>query len=251
MQKYIIAILGLLFLSACSKSNESSGLKIEILNKEFYSVKNFDSLTIRNVMTYDNYIYDSLFVNKINIKISNTGNEKYVFFLKKTQPDFENFEKFKSENTKIIVYQNQQILPPSLKFLVCSTMQHPEMKKYINDTNHDTLEYNYYKNFDKEKADIKKIAFEREMQHVVIHPGESKFFSYYLTLPIFEKNTNIYMYKLKDSNNYFVQFSLKNDKEIISKYISYNQLKEIKENNYVIFNGTIKSNKVSIKFKTK
>jgi hypothetical protein len=38
---------------------------------------------IRNVIRFDNYIYDSIPVNKINFKLTNSGTKTYVLFIGK------------------------------------------------------------------------------------------------------------------------------------------------------------------------
>ena len=100
----------------------------------------------------------------------------------------------------------------------------------------------------KEKISFNIIDFHENMNFVVIHPGESKFFSYYKTLPVYIEDTSIRYYKFNRNEKYYFQICLQINSEVSRKYFTANQFNEIKTNDYKIFNGTINSNKVPIKF---
>ncbi|MFT3793288.1 hypothetical protein [Flavobacterium sp.] len=245
--KYIVCLLFAVVLF-CSSSNkfDKEDLKLEILNTEFFSRANISNKDARNVIRFDNYIYDSVPVNKINIKITNSGTKKYVLFLKKELDEIEDSD---SDNIKLIIYKNNDIFQPTnLKFLVQATMKGFSVRKEMNIIESDSIKKELNEKYLKEKIDMKKIKFQREMNYIVIHPGESKFFSYYQTLPIFEESMHqFYIYDFKSNENYTCQLSFKNDAQGLRKNITINQLKEIEENGYTVFDGIIRSNKVPVK----
>ncbi|MEM0543940.1 hypothetical protein WFZ85_15135 [Flavobacterium sp. j3] len=235
-----------LILCSCKGKNQNADLKIEIINNEIYSRSIVDSSTIDYLMDSDNFIYDSIPVNKINFKITNIGTKKYAFFIKK---ELDNVENFGQENIRFNVFKDNEILEPNyLQYAIQLTTKGFEFRKDKNEIENDTIKQELNEKYLKEKISIKKIKFQREMNYVVIHPGETKYFSYYRTLPFFlEQLTSYYIYKFNSEYKYFFTLSLKNDATSLKKYITINQLKEIEDNGYVLFNGEIKSNKVPIK----
>jgi hypothetical protein len=56
------------------------------------------------------------------------------------------------------------------------------------------------------------------------------------------------MYFLNPNEKNYCELRLYNDIEALKKYLTINQSKEINDNNYVLFNGVIKSNRIPIKF---
>lgn len=246
--KYIVytMFIVVLFLSFCNNL-ENEDLKMEILNTEIISRGNISDKTARNALRFDNYIYDSIPVNKINVKITNTGNKKYVLFIKKEIDDVENF---RDENMQLTIFDEDKIIQPvNFGGAINSNGKSFESRKFKNEIESDSLKKELNEIYLKEKINKNKIRFQREMSYVVIHPGETKFFSYYKTLPIFiEHVESYYIYKFDVIKKYFCQLSFKNEAAKLKKNLTTNQLKEIEENEYTIFDGLIKSNKVPIRF---
>lgn len=242
--KYIVMLLFITILSCNSqdKTNKSD-LKIEIINTEFISRSNLNEESAHNFSSFKNFAYDSLPVNKINFKIKNEGAKKYVFFIKKELDDLWR------GNCELRIYNDKiKIEPTYLGWATQHTMKHISMKKFMVEMKTDSLKYEMSNTYLKEKVGVEKLAFYREMSYVVIHPNETKYFTYYRTLPVYTQNFDShYIYILNPNENYYCELSLYNDSKVLKKYLTINQLKEIEDNHYVLFNGEIKSNKVPIK----
>jgi hypothetical protein len=251
MKKIIFILLGctIFYSFNCKNKQEVNDLKIEILNTDIMSSYAIKDKNFRNVIDYENYIYDSVPVNKVNIKLTNTGTKKYVLFIGK---DFDDAEKLIKDNISFNILKENEIFKPSrLPVAIDYTNKHFYSRKLDNEIDRELLKQELNEKYLKEKISVDKIRFHENMNYIVIHPGESKFFSYYKTLPIFydyNLYASFYFYKFKPNENYFVQVSLKNQSETSKKNFTTNQIKEIEANGYTIFNGTINSNKVPIKF---
>lgn len=245
-----ILILGTLLL-CCSLSircqNQNKDLKIEVLNSNINSGSDIQRSNLQDLVTFDNYIYDNLPVNKINLKLTNTGNKTYVLFIKK---DLDKVENLAPENVSFQVFANDKKVDPEyLGLPVQLTTKGFEMRKFTNETQNDSIKLELNKNYLKEDISLDKIRFQREMNYVVIHPGETKFFSYYKTLPVFlERLSSYYAYPFKKDGIYEFQMTLSNDPKYLKKFISINQMKEIEANGYMLFDGVIASNRIPIKF---
>jgi hypothetical protein len=249
MKKIIFILLACtIFFSFCYK-NQKEDLKIEIINTEIISREDMNDNDFRKLIDSENYIYDSVPLNKINIKLTNHGTKKYVLFIGK---DFDDSEKLVKDNISFNILMDDEIQKPSrLPVAIDYTNEHFFSRKLDNEIDRELLKQELNAKYLSEKISVDKIRFHENMNYIVIHPGESKFFSYYKTLPIFydyNLYASFYFYKFKTKENYFVQVSLKNYIENSRKNFTTNQIKEIEANGYTVFNGTISSNKVPIKF---
>jgi hypothetical protein len=240
--KYLAYTFFMLLLFSCRNAKKEGGLKMEILNAEINSRGNIKKANLRNVIRFDNYIYDSLPVNRINVKITNSGTKTYVLFLDK------NLDELGATNIKETVFKGAKIVEPTLSHLLQFTMLGYESRKGQNKTDRDSLEQEFNMNFLKEQIDRGKIRFQSKMNYVIVHPGEARFFTYYKTLPQFSQYSFYYMYKFNSSEKYSFQLSLENDAKLSKEYLTANQLKEIEDNGYTVFDGVVSSNKVPIKF---
>lgn len=245
MKRFIYALLICVVCFSFSGKNED--LVLEILNPEILSRGNILDKNIRDVTRFDNYIYDSIPVNKINFKLTNTGTKKYVLFINK---DFDKAESFSAENLKINIFKEKELFhPTALGFALNLTTKGFEYRKFINELEGDSLRQEFNRNYLKEGISSDNLEFQKNADYVVIHPGETRFFMYYKTMPIFLENTDsYYMYKFNSNENYYFQMSLKNNSKELQKRITSNQAKEIQENGYTLFDGIIRSNKVPINF---
>jgi hypothetical protein len=243
--KYIVVLLLMTILSCNSQDKTNNcDLEIEIINTEFISRSNLNEDSAHNFSSFKNFAYDSLPVNKINFKIKNNGTKKYVFFIKKELDDLWR------GNSELRIYKDKiKIEPTYLGWAIQHSMKHISMKKFMVEMKTDSLKYEMSNTYLKEKVSIDKLSFYREMSYIVIHPGETKYFTYYRTLPVYTQNFDShYMYFLNPNEKYYCELSLYNDSEALKKYLTINQSKEINDNNYVLFNGVIKSNRIPIKF---
>lgn len=247
--KFISSLFLLLsFCYSCS-GTKINDLTLEITSKEIISKQKFEDNVNRFYNTAILDIADSLPINKIDLKITNSGNKTYVLCLNK---NFDNVElPTTRENIKTIIYQNDKVLEPIyFGSAVSWTMDAYIMRKWMNEVYADSLRSELNEKYLHTKIEFDQIEFEREFNYVVIHPKESKFFTFYKTLPYFlEDNFETrYKYSFKENEKYYFQVSLKNDAQRLTKYLNENQKKEIEQNGYSIFDGIIKSNKIPIKF---
>lgn len=241
--KYILGTI-LLALFFCNSSDkvQNDDLKIEIVNNEINSKSNISKNDLLNVVKYDNYIYDSLPVNKISLKITNVGEKKYVFFLRNELNDFEN------TNIKVYNKDNVELVPDIMNFVVNPTRKEFFGRREILENEMDSLNVELNSKYLKEKITEDKIIYQREMSYVIIHPKETKYFTYYRTLPIYKDDRYSYkIYPFNKNDSYYFQMCLKCDSKEAKENLTANQLKEIKENGYTLFDGEILSNKVPIK----
>ena len=107
---FLIISFCLILFSFCYTEQGNEDLKIEILNTEITSRGNMQDEDYKNITNYSNYIYDSLPVNKINIKLTNTGNDKYILFLGK---DFDDAENLLKDNISFNILKGNDLLKPS------------------------------------------------------------------------------------------------------------------------------------------
>jgi hypothetical protein len=148
------------------------------------------------------------------------------------------------------IFKDNEIFEPTyLAYSIQLTSKGYEFRKFENELIRDSLKQELNDKYLKEKISKEKSDYQKSMSFLIIHPGEIKFFSYYKTLPIFLDNMDsYYMYKFSKNENYHFQISIKNNADTSRKNLNINQAKEIEANGYSIFNGTINSNKIPIKF---
>lgn len=235
-------------LNSCAQNKD---LKLEIVNNEIFCRENFN-FTLENLGSVNHSItpyiihqYDSIPINKINVKLSNSGTKPYMLFLTN------NFTGFDWKNTVCFeVYDNQNQVQKSNELSLSSeSMEAFSMRNAKNKREQAALKKELFKVHYRDTLDIDKIEFNQKFNCVIIHPNETKFITLYQGLPFFRFEQPFYMmYFLKSNQNYFFQVVIKNDATSNKSFLSENQLKEIKENGYEIFDGELKSNKVPIKF---
>ncbi|MFT3796609.1 hypothetical protein [Flavobacterium sp.] len=240
----ITAVLISILCLSCKPNTAENDISIEIITKELISKptsKNTDQFYITAILD----IADSLPVNKIDVKISNSSSKTYVLYL------YKNFDKVESKrkNIKSVVYHNNDILAPYFfGGAVGWTMQAYVSRKWLNERTTDSLTNEVNEIYRKKKVDFGQLEFQRETTYVVIHPNESRYFTFYRTFPYFLEDDfeGRYKYDFKENENYFFQVTLENQKKELIKNLDENQLKEINENGYTIFDQKIQSNKIPI-----
>jgi hypothetical protein len=176
------------------------------------------------------------------------GTKKYFFFIGK---DFDDAGKYLENSISFDILNEKEVFSPNyISVAIDRSNNHFYNRRFNNEMDRESLKKELNEIYLKEKISIGKMRFQENMNCLVIHPGESKFLTYYKTLPIFYeyKFDAYYFYKFIPNEKYFVQVSLKNDIKTSKKYFTSNQYKEIETNGYTIFDGTINSNKVPIKF---
>jgi hypothetical protein len=244
---HLFTFLALMCIS-CNSRNTENDLKIEVTSSEIQSKVESDTLLYFCSLAQLN-ISDSLPVNRINFKITNSGKKAYILYVGK---DFDFAETTsEKENIKAVVYKKDSVLQPNnVGGAVEWTMNAYNSRKFLNEYDADSLNKEFIKIYLKQKVNNDKIKFRKKYDFIVVHPRETKFFTFYRTFPYFSERNFLMIggYDLKQTEKYYFQISLKNSAKNLLQNLDENQLKEIKENQYSVFNGTIKSNKIPIKF---
>jgi hypothetical protein len=245
MKNIILTSLICLILFPCCTKKED--LTLEVLNNKIISRSDVNKKNVFNAIHSNNYLYDSITVSKIDIRITNNGTKKYVFFIGKVFDDTENY---RPENICFNIFkENEDFKPNRLEGSSPHNLKDFYYRKDSNQSERILLKKELNEVYLKEKISLEKIDFQDNMSFVVIHPGESKFFSYYKTLPVYQDDYgSYYYYKFNPNEAFYFQISLKHHNETSEEYFTTNQRKEIEANGYTIFNGVLNSNKVPIEF---
>jgi hypothetical protein len=241
MKNIILTSLICLILFPCCTKKED--LTLEVLNTKVLSRSDINKENIDDIIHLDDYLRNRITVNKIDVKITNNGTKKYAFFISKV---FDQPENDRPENICFNVFKENEILKP---IKASSTTYDFYYRMGVHQVQRILLKKELNEVYLKENISLEKIDFQDNMSFVVIHPGESKFFSYYKTLPVYQDDYgSYYYYKFNPNEAFYFQISLKHTSEISKKYFTTNQRKEIKANGYTIFNGVLNSKKVPIEF---
>ena len=227
-----LAILILIILSSCAEENNKN-IQIEIINKNIVSYG------------YKDECYDKNYHNNagviITYKITNYENSTFYFNLDSDGPlgrnsnegfrDYRNLSTLilSDEKGKIVHFSPKEILPSKeTNDLITYQIHSDEIRK-------NSTELSYHNNGFKREA-LEKANF-------IIHPNETLYFEFYLTLPMTE-NSLVGFIK---GENYFASIELVSDSSNYKNVLSRPEIETIKKNNYKIFQGRLQSNKIPIK----
>ena len=169
---FLTSLICLLLFPCCTKKED---LTLEVLNDKIISRSDINEKDIEDGIYFNNYLYDSVPVNKIDIKITNNGTKKYVFFMGK---DLDQPEINRPENLHFNIFKENEILKTNRVW--GTTYSHKDLfnRMDFNQMERENLKKELNEVYLKEKISLEKIDFQDNMSFVVIHPGESKFFSY-------------------------------------------------------------------------
>jgi hypothetical protein len=255
--KITVLIMILLLVNSCSRDVDRAGLKMEILNENIVyvnnSAKNYDS-DIRNHEHYWKYA-----TNTVVVKFTNTSDKPIVFCFDKNHvlPLYS-----KNCETGQSNFQGAKIKSStSLSFDLISSGGNCVNEVYHKSWSNDSLMYfgRYYA----AKLELDSLYVKEQLlregatkyeivsesfysDFYVIYPNQVKFVEFQIALPLtdYRRDFNYRYYNLNPDNKAYAQITLTNklDDSLIPRVIR----REIKANNYTLFNGTIKSNKVHL-----
>lgn len=252
--KYLIILT--VFFCSCEYQKKND-LEITILNKNLNCVENlYDNELYNKSLKFDkDYIEKSM--NIVKFKIKNNSEKKYLIIL--DQSSFENLHINDTllNNKHLLNNSLNLILSDGLKNANCHLSQiHFDGKNLKNDF------FNIYYNLkDSIKSEMGNYlngsksfyeninTFEILNNYKVIYPGETKYFSTLVNLPIsnYRYSTLPFEFEIDKKTSYKASIFLSNNKNITYKNLPNDIRKEVKENNYIIFDGEIKSNKIPVK----
>lgn len=199
-----------------------------------------------NKFDFDLYLAKSQ--NIIDFKITNASNEVYFLVvnpdrLESVIGDIKTAQK-KVNYLRIDLLNDDEILGANITLLGCGNYDPNSL--WIKKLSVDSLWYsnltkkNLYKN--NRVGMPHRIVLEK---NVVIHPGETKYFTSIVNLPyqpdIFQ------IIKIRSKPN-FARLCLFNYQEYTETYLSKFQKREIIENRYTVFDGKLVSNKIPVRF---
>ncbi len=249
-------VLVLFLLPSCNK--KKNGLEIILLTNEIRCI----DLPFKNVFEVNekehlkNKIYDSLSKNIINYKIVNNSNKKYFIVLNEESIDLlENhyLDKTGIEYNGIFLnlYNNNSILNSQTTLTSGGYSHETELEYYKSSM----YRINYIDSLfivDANKKELYKTkspsVLHREIleNSFVIYPGESKYFTSLVNLPL-RKNKIGLLTDVNKTKPNLSSISIVNNAKYTKLKLSENQKREIEENGYTIFDGVIQSNKVPVK----
>jgi hypothetical protein len=249
-------LLVLFLLPSCNK--KKSGLEIILLTNEIRCVE----IPFKNVFEinekkyFKNGIYDSLSKNIINYKIVNNSSEKYFIILNKEDIDvleshYLNKMGIKYDGVFLNLYNNNSILSSQTTLTSGGSSYETELEYYKSSM----YRINYIDSLFIVNANKMKLyktkspsVLHREIleNSFVIYPGESKYFTSLVNLPLRKNKIGLLTDVNKIKPN-LSSISIVNNASYTNEKLSKNQKKEIKENGYTIFDGVIQSNKVPVK----
>lgn len=86
---------------------------------------------------------------------------------------------------------------------------------------------------------------DESLQGYFLQPGETKYFTSVINLPY--RNNQKWFSNIDKKKPNLGSLSLKSDSSFINRRLSQDRKREIKENGYIVFDGTIYSKKVPVK----
>ncbi|WP_299223192.1 hypothetical protein [uncultured Psychroserpens sp.] len=240
--KIIIVIVTL-----CFSCDRKQGIELSILNESLVSYIPKD--TIHRRITIKKKQYQDLANNKLKFKLENKSNQVYMLvFSNETKNYFPS--DFMSLGLNNLVFTDEDGNSPNYS----NTSANADVLFYHQKTYQDSIVKEFYDNIGyKNKSDSwKSKSAEISKSILVIHPNEVVYFETYSYLPNhWNSITGDYGGVNFEYNKKYtakLQFSL-HSYEDVDEYLTDLQKKEIKENNYKVYDGELISiNKVPVDF---
>lgn len=235
----------LLFILIISCSGTKNNVELTIINKEVYSLPFDDSIFQRPLELQKEFKKKSL--NKIKYKlVNNTDNTLYLVEKKHNLSNYLNLYGLTLESINILDVNNS-------KMRIGNSFTEQTNNNFLSEKYGDTLKYEFYEKLDyKNKTSYwKDVNFYITKNIIKIYPKEEIYFETYIMLPQTWNShigdfSSIYI-KKEATYKFQLNFQFMKKEEVL-KYLTDSQLKNIKENNYKIFEGELKSQKIPVKF---
>ncbi|WP_320816204.1 hypothetical protein [Flavobacterium sp.] len=269
MKKILFMILTFLLISCFNNkedlkkdlsNNNEDDLKVVLLTNEVVCIKDINDYDV-----YHTNLYDSLSKNVLNYKLINNSNKKYFVVLNENFVDvMENmFLSHKIIKNRIDsstrsgisfnLYRNDSLMNGATTLTTGggyeTDLEYYKSKRY-KEIYMDSV---FIDNVTKRKLYRTKYPslFFRDVLNnsFIIYPGETKYFTSIVNLPLRKDNVN-WITDMGETHPNLASFTLVNISKKTESMLSENQIKEIEENGYTIFDGVIESNKVPVKMIT-
>jgi len=233
----------LISMISCSKKNENI-FELIIINKNVISKKDFIKSMYKSNRSFPN---SNLNGETFKFSIKNTSKHNFLLRLRNV---FDTYPGLKSDDGKNLDLDFLQIVETSFNDTLtisrnhvlnydtsCTSKQREKLVNYFENLNYYNSIYWYEKN--------KRI----NSNFIFLNSNEIKYFEVYINLPYSDASHSGNRYDLDSTKNYTMSLKFISDTTNIKKYLTWSQLKNIEENNYKFFHGTITSkNSVPIKF---
>jgi hypothetical protein len=261
MKKLFLKILLFSIFVSCDKKEKD--LDLILLNNEVVCVENIDmNVSKINEKDYiNNKAYDSLSRNVLNYKLTNNSTNKYFIVLNSNSLEVmeSNFILEKLVENRIgtksglsfNLYKNNSIIKGRTTLTSGGADYQTETEYYKSPLyKRNVLDSIFIKNAENKKlykTDYPSVLNRETLENsFVIYPGEIKYFTSIVNLPLRKEGVN-WISNINELKPNLASFSLVNIAEYTKNSISENQKKEIEENGYTIFDGIIQSNKIPVK----
>lgn len=251
-----ILFISLLLLSC----KEEGNLELELLNKEIICLNNFE---YNNSKLYENHyfddkLYDSLSRNILHFKLKNNSSKRYFLILNEDnigslENDYylkiTNAEKIKYEvnNLSFNFYQNDSILNGQITLLTsCGILNKCSPMVLQNSLDSIFIEkLKKRKQFNSRNISLQnKEVLEKSF---VLQPGETKYFTTLINLPL--RKEDYWLSHVDSLKPNLASITLINNRKHTLSLLSIDQKQNISENKYELFDGIINSNKVPVRLK--
>lgn len=232
---------------------------MEIMNNEIIYVKNAPKNYDSHMNNHEHYWKYA--TNTVMLKFTNVSDKPLVFLFDKAwiKPTYS-----KDCVTGKSIFQENKIKPVALfSFDLIGHSDNCIVERYHSPWSNDSLMY--FSKYFAAKLTLDSLTVKEQLLKTgmnnsevasetfysgfyTIYPNQSKFIEFQIALPLtdYRRNFHYVYYNLNPNAKAFAQMTLLNnniDESIIPNEI----LREIKENNFTLFNGAIKSNKVPVK----
>lgn len=257
-----IFLLALVFTGFCACSKKQDKLQLVLLNAEVTCVENIptDPFRINEVNYMDNASYDSLSRNVIKYKLVNHSAKKFFMVLNSSQLSVsENIinngnrvhgrSQLKS-TLSFDLYKGDSLANGSIALTTGG-----EYKNALDYYKSESYRSHITDSLDIDAA-VKMKLFRNKsrstlnidvLRHsIVIYPGETKYFSSLINLPL-RKNKTYWITDMYDKKPDSAALTFVSSAERLNDILTRDQRAELEENGYVIFDGVIRSNKVPVR----
>jgi len=241
--KVILIFLLIVIFTSCN--NNKDGLKLTVLNKSLRAYCPSGDCNV--VSLHFDSTYNKKSDNIVKLKFENKSNYNYIIntlclssYTKgcsypKTFPDEKN--PLSIGNISIINTKGEEVKIEGILH------QENPISERVSSYN-DSLNQEKYESLGYYDAswNFKNYALSKKL--ILIKAGESLFFEVSFKLPLGE----YYFVKLNPEEKYSGYLIFHSDTTRFKKYLTWAQLKNMEENNYKVYHGTIKSNSFPIIF---
>jgi len=245
IKKQLYFNLLLLFLViSCAKQENKTIFKLKIISKNIVSKTSVEKSMHKSNRSFPN----TNFSNRVfKFSIKNTSKENYILRLRNA---LDTYPGLYSKEGKNLDLDFLQIIDTIIKDTLEVSRHHRLIYETETTKNKREELTRFYRSllynntlFWYEKNEIINSNF------IFLKSNEIKYFETFINLPYSDASNSGNHYNLDSTKNYIANLKFTSDTTNIKKYLTWSQLKNIEENNYKLYQGTIISeNSVPIVF---